>query len=129
MNTVIICIGTNYCSEYNIRCCKDILNATFRDIVYSDCIDTKPYGDRYVVDFKNQLGCFSTDLDAQNILIKIKEIESKMGRTKQDKLIGRVIIDIDLIKFNDDILKTKDWSRSYVQEMLPSLYEHCLLRQ
>ena len=50
-----------------------------------------------------------------------KQIERRMGRTAEGKRQGIIPIDIDLIRWNDHLLKPDDYRRDYVQEALAQL--------
>lgn len=123
MNEVILCIGCNVNVHENMQWCKDLLQQKFSDIYYSDMIETEPYGNtNYVSNFLNQLAFFKTDLLESELQIRLKAIEIRMGRNEIDKQQGVVVIDVDLIKWNEDVLKPNDWHRAYVRDLLPSLY-------
>ena len=46
-----------------------------------------------------------------------------MGRLPSHKKEGKVIIDIDLIKYDSDILKPDDFRRNYMQQLLEEIKE------
>lgn len=124
MNEVTLCIGSNVKTDENMLFCRQLLQEISNEIFYSKTIETKPYGEAfYINNFLNQLAFFRTELSESDLNIKLKEIELLMGRNASHKKLGIVVIDIDLIKLNDDILKPDDWSRNYVYDLLPSLCE------
>ena len=51
----------------------------------------------------------------------LKDIECCIGRKPEDKSCGRVPIDIDLLQWNDQILKAEDLTREYVLDGICSL--------
>lgn len=56
-------------------------------------------------------------------MIKIlKEIERFAGRQPGDKEEEKVCLDIDLLLYDNRILKPEDWEREYVQQSLSSLH-------
>ena len=118
MPTVLLCIGSNTYAKRNIVKAKQKLDAIFPDIQYSPVCESKPYGSRYKRHFLNLLASFSTEKNPKEIYRKMKQIESELGRKTDDKLIGRVIIDVDLVRYDNEILKPKDFERSYVQDLL-----------
>ena len=71
--------------------------------------------------YMNQLVSLKTTLSANELTARFKELEKKLGRTPEDKLAGRVIIDIDLVYFNDQLLKPFEASLPYVVEGVDSL--------
>lgn len=123
MNKALLSIGTNENREENLALCHDYLNQLFPDITYSITSVTAPYGTNYKNDFLNQLAIIYTPKAKEDIIAQLKLVEKKMGRRKKDKETGIVKIDIDLIMWNDEILKPTDISRSYIVDLLPSLKE------
>ena len=121
MNKVLLSIGTNYDRETNLNICHQLLNGLFSDIIYSDTSITTPYGTDYENNFLNQLAVIYTDKNKEEISQLIKSLEKKMGRDSLDKQNGIVKIDIDLVIWNDEILKPADINRSYIADLLPSL--------
>lgn len=118
MRKVLISIGSNIYSRTNIDKAKRMLSRIFVDIVFTPSIMTEPYNEAYLFPFRNILGFFETELTPVEIVEKTKQVEIAVGRTPRDKKTGRVVIDIDLIKYDDEILRPEDYERSYVQELL-----------
>lgn len=118
MKQFLISIGSNTDATKNIQKAKELLQSTFSTIQFTHSIQSKPYGKSYKDDFLNVLGYFSSHQERSNIEKKLKNIESEMGRLPEDKIIGRVIIDIDLLQIDNKVLKPKDFTRSYVTELL-----------
>lgn len=129
LNTVIISIGSNENKEENIQKCRENLISMFSSIYFSSTSVTKPYGEQYKNDFLNQLALIYSDQNLCDIQREIKQLEKEIGREDKDKTNGSVKIDIDIIKWNELILKEKDWQRNYVKDLLPSLYENANLSQ
>lgn len=124
LNTIIISIGSNKNSESNIEYCRKALSKLFDFIIFSSTSVTKPFGVQYKNDFLNQLALARTGRALTEIKSMVKRIEKEMGRTIEDEEQGLVEIDIDIVKWNNEVLKEKDWQRNYVIDLLPSLYEH-----
>ncbi|MBB4037858.1 2-amino-4-hydroxy-6-hydroxymethyldihydropteridine diphosphokinase [Dysgonomonas hofstadii] len=121
MNKALLSIGTNEDREANLALCHQMLNDLFEEINYSETSITSPYGITYKNDFLNQLAVIYTNKEKEKIALSLKEIEKKIGRKEEDKVKGIVKIDIDLVIWNDEVLKPGDISRSYITELLPSL--------
>lgn len=120
MNKALISIGSNEDRESNIALCRQMLNATFGDVNYSKTSVTPPYGNIYKNDFLNQLAVVTTDKEENEISYLLKQMEREMGRSRKDKITGKVVIDIDLVIWNDKVLKPEDLHRKYVAELLES---------
>lgn len=123
MNILIISIGSNENSETNISLCRQLLCEMFDRIYFSDISITTPYGVQYKNNFSNLLACAHTDREKEDIESSFKYLERKIGRQPQDKKNGIVKIDIDLIKWNDIVLKPDEWERDYINKLLPSLQQ------
>ncbi|MDR2950860.1 MAG: 2-amino-4-hydroxy-6-hydroxymethyldihydropteridine diphosphokinase [Prevotella sp.] len=121
MNKALLSIGTNEDKELNLDLCHQLLGNSFEQISYSDTSITTPYGNSYKNDFLNQLAIIYTDQKREDVYKLLKLIETQIGRNPSDKERGIVKIDIDLVIWNDKILKPADISRSYIKDLLASL--------
>ncbi|MDR0824068.1 MAG: 2-amino-4-hydroxy-6-hydroxymethyldihydropteridine diphosphokinase [Prevotella sp.] len=121
MNKALLSIGTNESKEINLALCHQLLDGLYQDIHYSDTSVTTPYGVHYKSDFLNQLAIIYTDKEKEEVYKSLKSIEKEIGRTPLDKEEGIVKIDIDLVIWNDEVLKPADINRSYITDLLPSL--------
>lgn len=121
MNKALLSIGTNEDKEINLDLCHQLLDNFFEQISYSDTSITTPYGNSYKNDFLNQLAIIYTDRKKEEVYKYLKSIEKQIGRSPLDKEKGIVKIDIDLVIWNDEILKPADISRSYITDLLSSL--------
>lgn len=122
MNTLLISMGSNENSEENMELCRNLLSEIFSTISYSDTSVTKPFGEHYQNDFLNQLALAQTLRNRESVENNLKSLERQIGRSTEDKAKGLIKIDIDLIMWNDEILKKEDWARNYVADLLPSIY-------
>lgn len=119
MYRVLISLGSNMYSKQNIDRAKRMLSHSFPDVVFTPSIITLTNGNETPsFPFRNVLGLFHCDNPAGEIIRKLKTIESAMGRHPGDKLLGKVIIDIDLIQIDDYLLRPEDYESEYVQELL-----------
>lgn len=98
-----------------------MLENLFPEIVFTEALTTKPYGDHYKRPFVNVLAVAYHSAGADEINAQLKEIEKRLGRTTEDKAKGKVVIDLDLIAADGEILRPKDFERSYVQDLLPQI--------
>ncbi|MDU1892876.1 MAG: 2-amino-4-hydroxy-6-hydroxymethyldihydropteridine diphosphokinase [Dysgonomonas sp.] len=126
MNKVLISIGTNENTEANLLLCHHLLENTFSDIKYSQTSITAPYGVQYKNNFLNQLALLYTKEDIDYTTSLLKSFEKKIGRTPSDKEKGIVKIDIDIVVWNDKVIKPNDISRSYIVDLLPTLRDNIL---
>lgn len=118
MHKVLLSIGSNTKACSNMSKAEELLRSCFPTIKFTDVIETKPYGEKYTAPFLNSLAYLEADLNRNEVVRKLKAIERKMGRIASHKSDGIVIIDIDLIKWNNKVLKPDDMERSYMPELL-----------
>jgi 2-amino-4-hydroxy-6-hydroxymethyldihydropteridine diphosphokinase len=121
MSTIILSIGSNTFAKTNIDKAKRMLSFLFPGIVFSEPILTEPEDDKYAYLFRNVLAKADTEMSQEEVIDKIKQTERAVGRTPRDKYLGRMIIDIDLIQYEDRVLRPQDYERDYVQQLLPTL--------
>lgn len=121
MNKVVLSIGTNTNTCFNLKEAINYLRSYFSNIQFTSTIESEPYGTIYKDWFLNTLAYFETDLSKDKIQLKLKEIEKKMGRKPAHKAEGKIIIDIDLIQWNNEILKPEDFERNYMHKLLKQM--------
>lgn len=117
MNEYIISIGSNTNKEENMKECRKLLSLSYSAIIYSEMIETVPYGENYSSVFLNQLAIISSDANENEVKDLLKGIELKLGRKKTDKQRGIVVIDADLLVANGRILKSDDYKRPYMNRL------------
>lgn len=120
-NQVLLSLGSNQDSERNIRCAARLLDEYFERITYSEPVYTDPVGTGLPGPFLNQVAMACTGDTPEEITKVLKQIERRLGRTPESKISGHIPIDIDLLQWNDRILKPADLEREYVRSGLLSL--------
>ena len=63
--------------------------------------------------YMNRLIIGDTDFSCNDLILALKNIESETGRTH-----GQVTIDLDLMQYGTIRYHEKDWSRSYIQQLI-----------
>lgn len=125
LNRIILCLGSNLNKEKNIECAANLLRTHFVSIRFSVPVETEPLKCKSTATFLNQVALIDTTLDLTEVHRILKSIESQLGRTPEDKINGLIPIDIDLLQFNNQILKPEDLSRDYVINGIRSLRSSC----
>ena len=118
MHKIVLGIGTNTDARFNMKQATDYLLYYFPNIKFTNTIETEPHGAVFTTPFINALAYFETDLSKDEIHLRLKAIEKNMGRLPSHKEEGVIIIDIDLIKWNNELLKPDDFKRDYIQQLL-----------
>lgn len=115
----IICLGSNYHPHRNISLAVDLLTSRFNDIRLGSTVVTPAVGvSRPVPDYHNLAVIISTSMPLSLLQSTLKEIEKACGRTPESKSTGLVPIDIDLLQYDDIILKPEDMKTAHVQQAL-----------
>lgn len=118
MHTILLSIGSNIYSRTNIDKAKRMLSRYFPDICFTRDVLTISDDGSIVYPFRNILATFNTELSIEEIKDKTKVIERAIGRTPRDKARGVVVVDIDILKKDDEILRPDDYQMPYVQQLL-----------
>ena len=125
MNThhhIVISIGSNYAAETNIPAAMRLLRDSYPTIRFSKPIENAPIDFPYPSGlFTNLTAHFYSSENREEVGRKLKGIELQLGRTYTKPFDGRVAIDLDLIVWNNTILKNVDYSRPYIQSGLQEL--------
>lgn len=121
LNRVIISLGSNRNSEANIALADDLLCNYFISVYFSDIVYTEPIGEIQNGLFLNQVAIAYTPECPEEINKAFKQMESRLGRTPESKGRGDIPIDIDLLRWNDRILKPDDLQREYVKSLLHTI--------
>lgn len=114
-------LGSNYNADENLKKIRAALEKIFPDIRWSDIRQTTPHSMGPAADFLNQVGCFSTHMPAEDITARFKSLERTLGRTPEGKAAGIITADVDLLYYDETILKPADLKRNYVQMGLADL--------
>lgn len=109
MNQAFILLGTNLGDKRtNLQQAILSISANFISIVsYSDIYETAAWGNTNQDNFYNQVIEINTELSANDLLQKLLQIETQMGRVRNQKWEAR-IIDLDILYFNREIIDTEN---------------------
>ncbi len=118
MSTILLSIGSNTFAKTNIDKAKRMLSYVFPEIIFSEPILSEPEDESFKYLFRNILASFETEMSQEEIIDKIKQTERAVGRTPKDKYLGKVVIDIDLLKYGEEILRPQDFEKDYIQQLL-----------
>ncbi len=109
---VFIGIGSNVGDRLqNIKKAIELINENqeCKVVKTSSIYESKAFGVKDQNDFLNSVICIDTNLDPVYLLEFLKNIESKIGRTKTEKW-GPREIDLDILLFGDLIFSENDLS-------------------
>lgn len=109
MNQAYILLGTNLGDKRaNLQQANLSISANLISIVsYSYIYETAAWGNTNQDNFYNQVIEVNTELSATDLLQKLLQIETQMGRVRNQKWEAR-IIDLDILYFNHEIIDTEN---------------------
>ena len=114
----LISIGSNTNRDVNIKLAQKELSIHFKGIYFGKEQDTIPIGMSNPAHFTNQLAKCSTTLSIKEVKNVFKKIESQTGRLPTDKIDGIIKLDIDLLTYDDKVLKEDDMNKHFIIEGL-----------
>lgn len=121
MHTCVICIGSNCNRKENMLLARQQLLTLFPLIRFAKELETEPLFFKNGALFSNQVACFFSDKEQECVTGELKAIERVAGRLPGDKAKEKVCLDIDLLSFDDRILKPDDFQREYIIRGLAEL--------
>lgn len=122
MHTYIICIGSNYNKEENLLLAKKHLAALYPSIIFADKEETEPLFFHNSELFINQVACFETDKEIEQVQEHLKNIERLARRLPEDKAKEIVRLDIDLLSCDDQVFKPDDMERNYIKRGIRQIH-------
>lgn len=118
----LLCMGSNTDRSAQLSEARKALSVAFPGINFGELMETEAIGSGFHSPFSNQLARFTTTLTADSVHTLFKELEHRSGRTSLDKAIGVVKLDIDLLVYDNVILKPKDIQREYIRKGIVELF-------
>ena len=117
----LLCLGSNVDGIHHLKEAEQTLDRLFGPVRWGDIIETEPWGINLSDSFFNRAACLYTSLSSEELISRFKQIERKSGRTAESKILGIVPLDIDLLVYDDYILKPEDLNKEYVKKALSTL--------
>lgn len=84
---------------------RERLTELFPDVRFGEEKQTPPLKLVNPALFINQLALFSTACNQEEIIRSLKAIECEAGRLPGDKELEKIVLDIDLVQYDQQILK------------------------
>jgi len=107
--TAYLCLGSNLGErQKNLIQALSLLSQQIKLKRVSHIYETEPVGYKEQSLFLNLVCQITTDLNSRELLYLAKAIENKMGRRPSGQKNSPRLIDIDILFFNNKIMKTQD---------------------
>ena len=111
----LLCMGSNTNRFTQLSDARKVLSEAFPDIHFGELMETQAIGSGFHSPFSNQLARFTTTLSSESVHNLFMELERHSGRLPGDKAQGIVKLDIDLLTFDNKVLKPEDMKREYIR--------------
>ena len=128
MHKYIVCLGSNYNRKENLTFARQKLTESFSSICFAPELETKPLFFKNPALFSNQVVLFYSDKDEETVRKMLKDIEQRSGRRSEDKKEEKVCLDIDMLLYDNKILKPEDWQRGYIQQSLSAFHSSLFIK-
>lgn len=119
-HSCILCLGSNSDRHTRMEAARKALAISFPDIRFGREMTTEAIGNTFLSPFSNQLALFKTTFSAEEVRSILKQIEKENGRMPEDKAQGIVNLDIDLLIYDNTILKPDDIEKEFIRQELES---------
>lgn len=122
MNKALICIGSNTSNRKAILC--DTLKYLQQEghiEASSSCYETPATGHSTSPSYLNCVLLLNTPVDYETLKYRFKIRETEAGRTPEAKIAGTVSLDIDIVIWNDLIIKPDDLNQTYMKQGLKEI--------
>lgn len=116
----IICLGSNVNAEWHVNEAKRRLAERYVELRSTRNVRTAPIGMKSGF-FTNCMVCLCVDESLEALLLFTKQLERELGRSHDESRRGVVIIDVDVLQFDDCRLHINDWGRQYVKQLFYEL--------
>lgn len=112
----IFCVGSN-CGdrEWNVAKALSWLSETLSDFRHSTIYATPDChgGQR---SYMNAVGIGSTELTAMELNVLCKGYETSCGRDEDARALGDVPVDVDLVVYDGEVLRNKDYASVFFEQ-------------
>lgn len=117
----VLSLGSNHNRERNMLLAEKELITLFSDVRFSSQKLTEPIGMNNNFLFANRAALFWSDMSFDEVKQLLKRIEQSAGRTKESKDNGLISLDLDVLIYDDHVVKEDDLKRDYMTDMLKEL--------
>ena len=119
LHKVIISLASNDHQEQHLEAARQQLTLFLSDLHFTTEHWTDPVHNQHAAQYLNQL-CEGITTFSANLLEEVlKEIEKRLGRTRNED--GIVAIDLDLMLYDEERHHLRDWERNYIKDLLGEL--------
>ena len=121
MHKVVIAIGSNTEASTSIHHCLEVLEGLLSDFQSTSILTTAPIG-MSSGPFLNCLVMGTSELEYEELRHRLQYIEHQCGNRKSLRRKGMIVMDIDILCYDNTRHHHADWNREYVKELLKELH-------
>lgn len=125
MNRAVVAVGSNIEPEKNVAASFELIGAELFIVKLSTLEWTEPVGLPDQPYFLNGAVLLETTLGQLQLKSYLKDLEERLGRSREEERDGPRVIDLDLIVFNgsvvDEDFEKYDFVKRAVVELMPAL--------
>lgn len=118
---ILLALGSNTQYSTTMPRAQESLSARFKDIRFTRTIVSADVKNPDAAPYANCLCLAQTTMDREEVTRALHEIESACGNSRELRAKGQVLMDIDLLRYDDEILHAADWQRTYIKTLLSEL--------
>lgn len=116
---VLLSIGCNHNHTNQIHHAKECLSEMFPGITFSDAILNPAIGQPTdAPPYSNMLARFTTTVSEYDLKHDLKKAEAHLGDTPQLRSQGIIMMDLDILQYDNTKRHLPDWDRNYIKELL-----------
>ncbi len=116
-----LCLGSNYNGLKHLKQAENELNSLFPGMEWGEILQTEPENMPNSSPFFNRAARLKTSLNKEQLIGILKQIEQIHGRNSEKKEMGIIPLDIDLLFYGKETVKSDDINKHYVKECLNTL--------
>ncbi len=114
MNRAILSLAANTPDKQEqMRLAIEELRAISSTLLASTVYETEPVGNKNQPRYLNAVAVIEIEMEYEVLHSRLKELERLHGRTPESKTQGTIPLDIDIVMWNSEILRPRDWEQDY----------------
>lgn len=116
MNKVVISLGSNSHDRYlQMENAISFVKSRFKNVSVSSIYESEALNGKDAA-YLNTVAIAETNLTCEDATKLLKEWEKQCGRTPESKLEGSIPIDLDIVVWNDNVVREKDFSYPFFMQ-------------
>lgn len=115
-NTVLISIGSNMNGKKQMALARKLLSQAFPGARFTRALTSPACPGEGM--YSNMLAEFDTDIENEMLVSTLKSMEYEMGDRAELRQEGKVMMDLDILRYGNEKHHHDDWERPYIKRLL-----------